>query len=184
MKSNDVPVVLGPELDFLRELWALDHALQRSSKHMAKTLGITGPQRLALRLVSRFPGLPTGRLARLLHLHPSTVSGVVKRLAEQGLIARTTDGPDRRRSLLRITASGLELLARPEPTVESAVRSALSSLSARQVEAALKALASVAITLDVAHSGRTLSEADGAFSSSSSRASARATEEEQRSQSW
>ena len=111
MRPQDPPVELGLTLDFLRELWALDHAMQKRSKKMAKELGITGPQRLALRLVSRFPGLPAGRLARLLHLHPSTVSGIVKRLASRGLIARGTDGPDRRRAMLRITPTGLGLLS-------------------------------------------------------------------------
>jgi DNA-binding MarR family transcriptional regulator len=156
MKPADPPIVLGPELDFLRELWALDHALQKCSKRTAKTLGVTGPQRLALRLVSRFPGLPTGRLARLLHLHPSTISGVVKRLAERGWIVRTTDGPDRRRSLLRVTAAGLELLGRPERTVEASVRSALQALTPRQVELALKALATVTVHLDTTQPQRSL----------------------------
>ena len=139
---------LEPQLDFLRELWALDHAMQKSSKLMVKTLGITGPQRLALRLIGRFPDVPTGRLARLLHLHPSTVSGLVKRLSERGLLTRESDGPDRRRSILRITPAGLALISRSEPTVVSAVRKALAELPPRQVETALKVLASVAVRLE------------------------------------
>src|SRR6185369_11866557 len=98
MKSEEPENGLGPGLDFLRELWALDHALQKLSKRMVKTIGVSGPQRLALRLVARFPGLPAGRLARLMHLHPSTVSGLVKRLAHRGLIVRSAEGPDRRRA--------------------------------------------------------------------------------------
>ncbi len=152
MRTQDPPIELGAELDFLRELWALDHALQRRSKRMARDLGITGPQRLALRLVSRFPGLPAGRLARLLHLHPSTVSGVVKRLSSRGLIVRGSDGPDRRRSLLRVTPKGLELLARPEPTLESAVSSALESVNEKQIEAALRVLGAVAVHLSISPS--------------------------------
>jgi DNA-binding MarR family transcriptional regulator len=128
-------------------MWALDHAMQKRSKRMARDLGITGPQRLALRLISRFPGLPAGRLARLLHLHPSTVSGIVKRLAVRGLIARGSDGPDRRRALLRITPSGMELLSRPVPTLESAVESALKTLTPKQVDLALRALGLLAVTL-------------------------------------
>lgn len=147
MRSQDPPIELGPELDFLRELWALDHALQKRSKKMARELGITGPQRLALRLISRFPGLPAGRLARLLHLHPSTVSGVVKRLASRGLIVRGADGPDRRRSLLRLTPAGHALLDRPVPSIESAVEASLRLLTPKQVEIALRALGVVAMNL-------------------------------------
>lgn len=147
MNSRDPEEVLGPGLDFLRELWALDHALQKLSKRMERTLGVSGPQRLALCLVARFPGLPAGRLARLLHLHPSTVSGLVKRLADRGLIARNSDGPDRRRSQLSITPAGLGLLSSREPTIESAVLSALGNLAPRRIEIALKVLASVSMSL-------------------------------------
>jgi MarR family transcriptional regulator, organic hydroperoxide resistance regulator len=150
MRARDAEDVLGPGLDFLRELWALDHALQKLSKRMERTLGVSGPQRLALRLVGRFPGLPAGRLARLLHLHPSTVSGLVRRLVDRGLIARSSEGPDRRRAELRITPAGIDLLARPESNIESAVWSALGGLPPRKVQAALKVLASVSMRLTAA----------------------------------
>lgn len=148
MRRLDPPIDLGPDLAFLGELWALDHALQKCSKRMARDLGVTGPQRLALRLVSRFPGLPAGRLARLLHLHPSTVTGVMKRLASRGLIVRRSDGPDRRRSLLQITPAGLALLAQPRPTIESAVQAALGTLKPLEVAMAIKALGVVALSLE------------------------------------
>ena len=148
MRQQDPPIELGPELDFLRQLWALDHELQKFSKRMSRDLGVTGPQRLALRLVGRFPGLPAGRLARLLHLHPSTITGVVKRLAERGLIARSSEGADRRRSLLRITPAGQDLLGRTRPVIESAVTRALATLSPEEVEAARHALIAVTSELE------------------------------------
>lgn len=143
MKRLDPPVDLGPDLAFLRELWALDHALQKCSKRMVRDLGITGAQRLALRLVSRFPGLPLGKLARLLQLHPSTVTGVAKRLVSRGLLARRSDGPDRRRSFLQITPAGLELLGASQPTIESAVLEALRSMNPHEVQTAIRSLAAV-----------------------------------------
>lgn len=41
----------------MRLLWATDHALQKTSKRMATTRGITGPQRFALRIVGKCPGI-------------------------------------------------------------------------------------------------------------------------------
>ncbi len=148
MRQDDPGVVLGRDLDFLRELWALDHALQKLSKRMERTLGVSGPQRLALRLVARFPGLPAGRLARLMSLHPSTVSGLVKRLADRGFISRDFDSPDRRRCQLRIPPKGIDLLAAPKPTIESAVTSALRGIPPRKVEAAGRVLAAVSLSLE------------------------------------
>src|SRR5713101_3874382 len=40
---------LGPVLQFMKQLWALDHGLQSASKRMKATYGITGPQRLESR---------------------------------------------------------------------------------------------------------------------------------------
>ena len=54
---------LGAVLDFMRLLWAVDHSLQSASKRMESTFGITGPQRLVVRIVGRFPGIAAGREA-------------------------------------------------------------------------------------------------------------------------
>ena len=129
---------LGPELDFLRRLWALDHALQLQSRYMSQRVGITGPQRLVLRLVGRFPGVLAGNLARLLCLHPSTVTGIVNRLEKRDLIRRHTDGADRRRHRLVITPRGAELILTPGETVESSTRRALATLSAEEIATTLK----------------------------------------------
>ena len=129
---------LGPELDFLRRLWALDHALQIQSRKMAQRVGITGPQRLVLRLVGRFPGVLAGNLARLLCLHPSTVTGIVNRLEKRGLLQRHTDGADRRRHRLLITPRGAELIVAPGETVEGATRRALATIPQDEVAITLK----------------------------------------------
>jgi len=132
---------LGPELDFLRQLWALDHALQLRSTTMARRIGVTSPQRLVLRLVGRFPGVLAGSLARLLHLDPSTITGLVSRLEKEGLIGRQIDRVDRRRRRLIITAKGTELLSAPEETIESATTRTLGSISAEEAACARRVLA-------------------------------------------
>src|SRR5689334_23622938 len=48
---------LDPVLDFMRLLWSIEHGLQRMSKRMENEIGITGPQRLVLRVVGQYPGL-------------------------------------------------------------------------------------------------------------------------------
>ena len=44
---------LGQTLDFMQRLWALDHSLQAASKRMETTMGVTGPQRLVIRVLDR-----------------------------------------------------------------------------------------------------------------------------------
>ena len=48
-RGDELPA-LGEELDFMRLLWAVDHGLQQRSKRMAAEIGLTGPQRLVIRI--------------------------------------------------------------------------------------------------------------------------------------
>ena len=66
-------------LNFMRLLRAVDHGLHRRSKQMAATLSVTGPQRLVIRLAARYPPATAGELAQMLHVHPSTLTGVLQR---------------------------------------------------------------------------------------------------------
>lgn len=131
---------LGPVLEFLRVVWALDHALQKTSKRMSSTLGITAPQRLVIRILGRFPGTPAGLLAVIFHLHPSTLTGILKRLEQRGLITRRADPRDRRRAVFGLTAKGLALDVNAEGTVEAAVLATFDELSRVKLDVAAEVL--------------------------------------------
>ena len=64
----------------MRALWAVDHALRSASKRMKNRVGLTGPQRLAVRIVGRFPNATAGEITKVLHVHPSTLTGILARL--------------------------------------------------------------------------------------------------------
>ena len=104
LTPSGLPV--GDAIDFLRLVWAVDHALQRRSKSMAATLGITGPQRLVIRIIGRFPSIHARQLADILHLHPSSLTALLKRLERRDLVRRWPDERDRRRWLLGLTRQG------------------------------------------------------------------------------
>ncbi len=135
---------LGPVLEFMRAVWALDHALQKTSKRMQRTLGITAPQRLVIRILGRFPGTPAGLLAVILHLHPSTLTGILERLQRQKIITRRTDPRDRRRAVLGLTARGRALDVEAKGTVEEAVRAAFEEMPRRKIDDAVEVLAKLA----------------------------------------
>ncbi|WP_104981903.1 MarR family winged helix-turn-helix transcriptional regulator [Sorangium cellulosum] len=138
---------LGEVLDFMKLLWAVDHGLQSTSKRMEAKMGVTGPQRLVIRIVGRYPGISAGQLAEIMQLHPSTLTGVLKRLQERGIIERRMDPNDGRRALLGLTARGRELDSLRTGTVEAAVRQALKAVPRRKLEAAQDVLAAVAEAL-------------------------------------
>lgn len=132
-KTHEHLGVLGEALEIMRVLWALDHALQKRSRKMRRTIGITGEQRLAMRLALHAPGLSAGDLAALLHIHPSTLTGMMKRLVERGYMKSRADAADRRRLQLEVTAKGVKVLREIGPTIESSVAAALTATPGNDV---------------------------------------------------
>ena len=63
--------------------------LLRESSHEAEARGLTGAQLFVLRTAADSPGLSVGALAERTRTHQSSVSVVVARLVEQGLLERT-----------------------------------------------------------------------------------------------
>lgn len=138
---------LGPVLDFMRTLWLVDHGLFTATLEQRRRLGITGPQRLVLRVVARNPGISPGALSAVLHLHPSTVTGLVKRLSRSGLLVRAPDARDARRAVLTLTPRGMALGREPGPA-EALIQTALAVLDPGDVAVAKAVLRSVARALD------------------------------------
>ena len=96
----------GETLQFMQRMWDFVHALDVRSKRMMTTIGVTGPQRLVIRLVGQTPGQTASDIATMLGKHPSTLTGVLARLEERALILRETDPNDRRRARFTLTAAG------------------------------------------------------------------------------
>lgn len=141
------PPYLGEVLDFLRMIWAVDHSLQKTSKRMKSAIGVTGPQRLVIRIVARFPGIPAGQIAQLLHVHPSTLTGILKRLERQGLIRRRPDPKDRRRAFLGVTENGRRIDVAGAGTVEAAAKRVLSRTPRAKIESTKEILMAFAAAL-------------------------------------
>jgi MarR family transcriptional regulator, organic hydroperoxide resistance regulator len=123
------PRLVGETLQFMRRLWELVHALDVSSKRMARTIGVTGPQRLVVRIVGQMPGATASEIATTLGIHPSTLTGILARLERRGVLYRSVDAADRRRARFRLTAAGKRIDRQRRGTVEAAVRRALADAS-------------------------------------------------------
>lgn len=140
---------LGEVLDFMRLLWAVDHGLHSSSKAMRRRVGVTGPQRLVIRILGTKPGTSAGSLAKILHIHPSTLTGILRRLEARALIYRAADPKDGRRALLWLTPEGETLDAVRGQTVEAMIAEALSRLPSESIAEAVRVLLAIAETLGV-----------------------------------
>jgi MarR family transcriptional regulator, organic hydroperoxide resistance regulator len=109
----------------MQRLWDLVHALAVRSKRMGRTLGVTGPQRLVIRVLGQSPDATAREISDVLGLHPSTLTGVLARLENQRMIQRKVDRVDRRRVRFRLTPAGRRIDRERKGTVEAAVRRAM-----------------------------------------------------------
>jgi DNA-binding MarR family transcriptional regulator len=128
----------GETLSFMQRMWNLAHALDVRSKRMARSLGVTGPQRIVIRVLGRAPDSSASDISQTLGIHPSTLTGILRRLELLRAIEREVDDVDRRRVRFRLTRRGIAIDRERKGTVEAAVRRALARAGAVRIEHTLQ----------------------------------------------
>lgn len=97
-----------------REILGLQRAFNAAAWRLAGsdlTLPDLTPQQLrVLMIVTRQPGLAASTLSHELGVTAPTASGIVERLVDKGLLARTEDRDDRRVRRLELTPAGQGVL--------------------------------------------------------------------------
>jgi DNA-binding MarR family transcriptional regulator len=139
---------LPETLQFIRLLWELDHALNKRSRRMLATLGVTASQRFLLKVVGMRPGCAPGQLARFLHVTPATVTRVVQRLEGDGLLRREADPEDSRRVRLHLTQKGRRLNDRAAAGSESPITTLLATVPRDRVEETRQLLSALVTALE------------------------------------
>lgn len=103
---------MSDSTSILDDLRRVVRSLRESSRDAEQRLGVTGAQLFVLRALSTGRAMSVNELAERTRTHQSTVSVVVKRLVDRGLVTRGTSPADGRRIELSLTKRGLSLLAR------------------------------------------------------------------------
>jgi len=124
----------------MRLLWALDHGLQTTSRRMERAGGLTGPQRLVVRLVGWKPGISPGELAGILHLHRSSITSLLNGLVGAGYLQRRPNPVDGRGIALSLTHRGIRVNRHSAGTVEAAVRMAIVGIPPGRLNATRQVL--------------------------------------------
>lgn len=95
---------------------------------------LTPVQYAALAAIAARPGLDQATLAGTIAYDRTTITGVVDRLAQKGLVVRTPSNRDRRAHELSITKAGEKTLREIEPAVQAAQRAMLRGLTAAEAK--------------------------------------------------
>lgn len=112
-------------MDYIRHIFK---ALRVSSSQFEKDLGLSAAQIFVMKKLKEEPGLSINDLALRTTTHQSSVSVVVKKLEEQGLVSRTISKEDSRKVVVSLTPSGLEKLGEIPRTVQEQMIDTLQNM--------------------------------------------------------
>jgi DNA-binding MarR family transcriptional regulator len=139
------------DLGLVDALAQLTFAVQGALSRVAAAHDLSIPAARLLGIVrDRQPTI--GQLATLLQLDKSSVTGLVDRAADRGLVARTASPRDRRSVRVSITAAGRAVIDRGAADFEAEIATLVDGLPAAQ-RARLSALASRVVAADAARRG-------------------------------
>ena len=101
---------------------------------------LTPVQYAALAAVSAKPGIDQITLAGLIAYDRTTITGVIDRLVQKGLVARHESSRDRRARELKITDAGRRTLRGVTPAVEAAQRILLRGMTEKEAKQLMRLL--------------------------------------------
>ena len=140
--QSEAPVTVDQFLCFA--LYSASLAMTKLYQSRLKPLGLTYPQYLVLLVLWETQPLSVGDLGRRLYLDSGTLTPLLKRMEQAGLVTRARDPLDERRVLIGLTPSGKAMKAKAAhvPTTLAAGRS-VEDLDALkdQVNALIRVLA-------------------------------------------
>lgn len=146
-------------------------AIDLHSRTLVESHGLTGPQALILKALHN-GRLSAGELASRVSLSQGTVTDILNRLEQRGLIKRIRDTQDRRRVMVEATDSALALLAQSPPLLQERFAQRFNNLQEWEQTQLLASLQRIAAMMDAEDI-----DAAPVLSSGSVRASAEAVEE-------
>jgi DNA-binding MarR family transcriptional regulator len=95
-------------------------------------VGLSFPQYICMRLLSKFPDRSNAELARDTGVSPQAMNMVLRSLEERGLAARPTSVESGRSLPAKLTRAGVELLEGTDAGVRASEQRLMAGLSAEQ----------------------------------------------------
>jgi DNA-binding MarR family transcriptional regulator len=131
---SDVTIVLDSVRILLR-------AIRLNNVDVERELGVSLAQLFVMEQLARHDGSSVNDLAELTRTHQSSVSVVVRKLAERGFVEKRISANDGRRAELSLTLAGRELLERSPTTVQARLEDGLQQYGAARTRALAESLA-------------------------------------------
>ena len=125
------------------EIGETAHALRKAFDRHAAGMGVTRAQWKVLFRLTRQPGLRQIELADMLDVEAITLSRIIDRLAESGLVERRSDPVDRRAWRLHVTEKAQPLIERLQGVASLMTADAFDGFDQQQIDILRQLLARV-----------------------------------------
>jgi DNA-binding MarR family transcriptional regulator len=117
------------------------HAMRKAFDRRAVGLGVTRAQWKVLFRLTRQPGLRQIELADMLDIEPITLSRIIDRLEEAGVVERMADPADRRAWRLHVTTKAQPLVEKLRAVADEMISEVFAGIDPKEIEIARQVLA-------------------------------------------
>jgi DNA-binding MarR family transcriptional regulator len=119
-------------------------ALRMDGRDVVRGARLTSAELFALQRIGERPSASINDIAALTFTHQSSVSVVVQKLVDRGLVSKIAASDDGRRQSLALTAAGRRLLQRTPAAVQERLIDAIAALPPTERQALARSLAKLA----------------------------------------
>jgi len=120
----------GSNVDFLFALFETHRLLRLYAEKQARRFGLTRAQWGVLAKLERTEGMKQAEIADLMEIQPITLTRLIDKLCDLGLIERRSDDSDRRVNRLYLTEAARPLMLQLNGLRHELTQTALAGLSA------------------------------------------------------
>ena len=136
----------------LRIVFAIRRLMQAEelyTKELNKKYQVSTPQLNCLLTLYEYGPLPPSRIADYIMVKSSTITGIVDRLEQKGLVSRYRNSPDRRVITIELTETGRKLAENAPPPIQQKIVDGLKRLPEDEVNQIVFGLTKLTDLLDV-----------------------------------
>lgn len=122
---------------------------ERYTKEINKKYNVSAAQVNCLLALHEYGPLPPSQIAKMILVNSSTVTGIIDRLEQKGLVERQRISQDRRIITVQLTESGKTLATNAPSPIQQKIIDGLKKLTPQEIEHIVKALSMLTNMLDV-----------------------------------